>query len=52
MTSQKCTDLQQATWYAPRTSEERENAMHQTIHGLSRLPQILNSFWTSGNLGG
>lgn len=34
-----------AIWYNPRTVERQESAMHQTIHDLRSLPQILDSFW-------
>ncbi len=39
-----------AIWYNPRTDENRESAMHQTIHDLRSLPQILDSFWNPDNL--
>lgn len=34
-----------AIWYNPRTAERHESAMHQTIHDLRSLPQVLDSFW-------
>jgi HAD superfamily hydrolase (TIGR01509 family) len=34
-----------AIWYNPRTAEKHESAMHQTIHDLRSLPQVLDSFW-------
>jgi putative hydrolase of the HAD superfamily len=41
-----------AIWYNPRTTERRGSAMHQTIHDLRSLPQILDSFWNPNGSGG
>jgi HAD superfamily hydrolase (TIGR01509 family) len=34
-----------AIWYNPRTTERHVSDMHQTIHGLLSLPQVLDSFF-------
>jgi putative hydrolase of the HAD superfamily len=41
-----------ALWYNLRTAERHESTMHQTVHDLCSLPQILDSFWNPGNLSG
>jgi putative hydrolase of the HAD superfamily len=34
-----------AIWYNPRSEENRESPMRQTIHDLRSLPQVLEAFW-------
>ena len=41
-----------AIWYNPRTAEKHESPMHQTIHDLRSLPQVLDSFWNPTDLVG
>jgi putative hydrolase of the HAD superfamily len=40
-----------AIWYNPCTAERHECAMHQTIHDLRSLPQLLDSFWNPDSSG-
>lgn len=41
-----------AIWYNPRSAESHESAVHQTIHDLRSLPQLLDSFWNPDSPGG
>jgi len=37
-----------AIWFNEHSLEEREDALHHTIHSLGALPEALKSFWEQG----